>query len=125
MWWFLAREVLRLRGTISRELPWEVMPGKLEFVFNFSIAKLKYSLIDPGFVDLFFYRDPEDAEKEEQARKESLAAQAAAAVPAKAAEENWGEEMTTDWANEPAPGAAPAQKPVVGTHLLKLAMNLS
>jgi len=86
MWWFLAREVLRLRGTISRELPWEVMP------------------------DLFFYRDPEDAEKEEQARKESLAAQAAAAVPVKAAEENWGEEMTTDWANEPAPGAAPSQK---------------
>lgn len=35
MWWFLAREVLRLRGTISRELDWEVMP------------------------DLFFYRDPE------------------------------------------------------------------
>jgi len=28
MWYFLAREVLRLRGTISRELPWEVMPGK-------------------------------------------------------------------------------------------------
>ena len=26
MWWFLAREVLRLRGVISRELPWEVMP---------------------------------------------------------------------------------------------------
>ena len=36
MWWFLCREVLRLRGTISRELPWEIMP------------------------DLFFYRDPEE-----------------------------------------------------------------
>ena len=35
-WWFLAREVLRLRGTISREVPWEVM------------------------VDLYFYRDPEE-----------------------------------------------------------------
>lgn len=42
MWWMLAREVLRLRGTISREHPWEVM------------------------VDLYFYRDPEEAEKEEQ-----------------------------------------------------------
>merc|ERR1711931_277355 len=43
MWWMLAREVLRMRGTISREHPWEVMP------------------------DLYFYRDPEEIEKEEQA----------------------------------------------------------
>lgn len=48
MWWLLAREVLRLRGQISREQPWDVM------------------------VDLFFYRDPEEAEKEEQAAKEAL-----------------------------------------------------
>jgi small subunit ribosomal protein SAe len=84
MWWFLTREVLRLRGTISRDLPWDVMP------------------------DLFFYRDPEEAEKEEQARQETLAA-ATAAQPVKAVEtENWGgEEMTTDWANEPAPAGAP------------------
>ncbi len=87
MWWFLAREVLRLRGTISRdkEVAWEVMP------------------------DLFFYRDPEEAEKEEQARQETLAQAAAAAAASGAAakqEENWGgEEMTTDWANEPAPAA--------------------
>merc|ERR1712059_130936 len=46
MWWFLAREVLRLRGSISRDMPWEVMP------------------------DLFFYRDPEEAEKEEAAKEE-------------------------------------------------------
>lgn len=84
MWWFLAREVLRLRGSISRELQWDVMP------------------------DLFFYRDPEDAEKDEQARQEALAATAAAAAaPAKGAEENW-DDMTTDWANEPAPGGIPA-----------------
>lgn len=48
MWWFLAREVLRLRGQIPRDQPWEIM------------------------VDLFFYRDPEEAEKEEQAAKEVL-----------------------------------------------------
>ncbi|KAM9843167.1 small ribosomal subunit protein uS2-like [Aulostomus maculatus] len=43
MWWMLAREVLRMRGTISREHPWEVMP------------------------DLYFYRDSEEIAKEEQA----------------------------------------------------------
>jgi small subunit ribosomal protein SAe len=82
MWWFLAREVLRLRGSISRELAWDVMP------------------------DLFFYRDPEEAEKEEAARQEAAASAALAAnAPAKAAEaENWGDDLTTDWANEPAPG---------------------
>ncbi|CAB4061079.1 RP-SAe [Lepeophtheirus salmonis] len=69
MWWFLAREVLRLRGSISREIPWDVMP------------------------DLFFYRDPEEAEKEEQARQDSLAqAQAALATTAATnapAQEDW------------------------------------
>jgi len=39
MWWFLTREVLRLRGEINRQAPWDVM------------------------VDLFFYRDPEEVIK--------------------------------------------------------------
>ncbi|PIO34506.1 hypothetical protein AB205_0150990 [Aquarana catesbeiana] len=43
MWWMHARDILRMRGTISREDPWKVMP------------------------DLNFYRDPEEIEKEEQA----------------------------------------------------------
>jgi len=42
MWWMLAREVLYLRGIISRKTPWDVMP------------------------DLYFFREPEDIEKEEQ-----------------------------------------------------------
>nr|XP_045722431.2 40S ribosomal protein SA-like [Mirounga angustirostris] len=46
MWRMLAREVLRMRGTISQEHPWMVMP------------------------DLYFYRDPEEIEKEEQAAAE-------------------------------------------------------
>merc|ERR1711994_309310 len=91
MWWFMAREVLRLRGSISRELSWDVMP------------------------DLFFYRDPDEAEKDEQARQEALqAAQnaAKAQVPAKVDDTWGGEEMTTDWANEPVPAlAAPVAAP--------------
>jgi len=83
MWWLLAREVLRLRGSISREMAWEVMP------------------------DLFFYRDPEDAEKEEQERQKALLDAAAAGQSKQVEADNWGAEGTTDWANEPAP-AAPA-----------------
>ncbi|PFH56064.1 hypothetical protein XA68_17122 [Ophiocordyceps unilateralis] len=44
IWWLLAREVLRLRGTIyNRETAWDVMP------------------------DLYFYRDPEAEAEEEKA----------------------------------------------------------
>jgi len=102
MWWMLAREVLRLRGTISREVPWDVM------------------------VDLYFYRDPEEAEKEEQqakAAKEEFAQQSAA--PAAAQQENWNEETiqatpeVADWASEavaPAPTATiPAIQPSFGS----------
>lgn len=43
LYWLLAREVLRMRGTITRSSPWDVP------------------------VDLFFYRDPEELEKMEDA----------------------------------------------------------
>lgn len=85
MWWLLGREVLRLRGQIPRDQPWEVM------------------------VDLFFYRDPEEAEKEEQATKEVMPAKdtyddvvedpgyvddpAAAIIPPPVATEDWNEEI--------------------------------
>mmetsp|Transcript_17179 Transcript_17179/g.24485 ORF Transcript_17179/g.24485 Transcript_17179/m.24485 type:complete len:279 (-) Transcript_17179:93-929(-) len=48
MYWFLAREVLRLRGTVSRQVDWDVP------------------------VDLFFHRDPDELNKaaEEQAVEE-------------------------------------------------------
>jgi len=72
MWWLLAREVLRLRGTILRENKWDVV------------------------VDLFFYRDPEEAEKEEQASKELAVATSKVEQPA----ENWGGEVVA--ASEPA-----------------------
>lgn len=67
IWWMLAREVLRLRGTISRKLPWEtdVMP------------------------DLFFYRDPEEQEKEEAAKAEAAKAEAESAKVDTQAPETW------------------------------------
>jgi len=49
LWWMLAREVLRIRGQISRESEWEVM------------------------ADIYFYRTPRDLKKQEQAL-EKLAA---------------------------------------------------
>ncbi|KAI9486473.1 MAG: ribosomal protein S2, flavodoxin-like domain-containing protein [Benjaminiella poitrasii] len=42
IYWLLARAVLRLRGTLDYATPWEVM------------------------VDMFFYRDPEEIEKENE-----------------------------------------------------------
>jgi len=60
MMWFLSREVLRLRGSISRSIEWDVMP------------------------DLYFYRDPKEEEEDEEAAEEAdpvaQAQQAVAAV---------------------------------------------
>ncbi|KAI9509146.1 40S ribosomal protein S2 [Russula earlei] len=51
VWWLLAREVLRLRGTIPRTPDgWNVM------------------------VDMFFYRDPEEVEKQQQEEAQAKAA---------------------------------------------------
>jgi len=117
MWWMLAREVLYLRGIISRKTPWDVMP------------------------DLYFFREPEDIEKEEQAAALAAAkpeetyptdwnasavapvtdyqAPAAAAdwdakPDATAASADWGAEITPapdaaskDWGAEPMPAATP------------------
>lgn len=57
MWWLLAREVLRINGTISRDVEWDVMP------------------------DIYFYRTPRDLKKQEQALEKQNAAAKAAALP--------------------------------------------
>ncbi|KAJ6507330.1 ribosomal protein S2, flavodoxin-like domain-containing protein [Mycena vitilis] len=98
IWWLLAREVLRLRGTIPRTSDgWSVM------------------------VDMFFYRDPEEVEKQQ---KEEAEAKAAALQgpeePAQAAEWDVGGGAASgainpglvsdggalDWAADPTPGGA-------------------
>ncbi|XP_046407151.1 40S ribosomal protein SA [Ischnura elegans] len=79
MWWFLAREVLRLRGSIARDGKWDVV------------------------VDLFFFREPEEAEKEEQAPKEALPAPAVK-IPEAVETENWmAPEAAGSWPADPAP----------------------
>ncbi|KAF6010419.1 structural constituent of ribosome [Brettanomyces bruxellensis] len=89
LWWLLAREVLRLRGTIpDRTQPWSVMP------------------------DLYFYRDPEEPiveaapeyeaeEEEEEATTETAEAEWTAEPTAA----DWAQTSNGDWAAEGAEGA--------------------
>ena len=67
IWWLLAREVLRLRGTIPRTSDgWNVM------------------------VDMFFYRDPEEVEKQQQEEAAAkLAAQQGVETEAPAGLSEW------------------------------------
>lgn len=77
IWWLLAREVLRLRGTIpNREATWDVM------------------------VDMYFYRDPEEQEKDQ----EEAALEERKAVTTGAGEDDFAGE-TGDW-GEPSAGAS-------------------
>ena len=88
LYWLLAREVLRLRDVISRTTPWDVM------------------------TDMFFYRDPEEAEKQEaEAAVAAFETPAAAiAAPYEEGAEWEGGVPPADWTGAPPPewaGAPP------------------
>jgi small subunit ribosomal protein SAe len=82
LWWLLAREVLRLRGIIPRETKWDVV------------------------VDLFFYREPEEAEKEEQAAKEAVVVKPEV-VPHEPQDLEWTTMETQDWTATEPPAVVP------------------
>jgi len=67
MFWLLAREVLRLKGKVSRKQPWDTK------------------------VDLFFYRDPEAAKKEAE-NKETVQGVTADAEATQADAPKWNNE---------------------------------
>lgn len=91
IYWLLTREVLRLRGTIPRNQPWDVM------------------------VDLFFYRDPDEQDKEEETAGEQFGDTTAAftkgfydADSAAAPGIDWA--GSSEWTGDaPAPGAGSAE----------------
>jgi small subunit ribosomal protein SAe len=88
MWWMLTREVLRLRGMVTREVPWDVMP------------------------DLYFYRDPEETEKEELAAVElTQGARPDQAVPDYSAAEAYPPEQWATEAPAPVGGVQPGYRP--------------
>ncbi|KAF9893144.1 structural constituent of ribosome [Aspergillus nanangensis] len=90
VWWLLAREVLRLRGTLaSREAEWDVV------------------------VDLYFYRDPE-AEENKEAVEEAKVASAEEVGPAAIESGFAGDNWDTQGAGAGAPGTAFAAASAAG-----------
>jgi len=91
MYWFLAREVLRLRGTLSRTEQWNVM------------------------MDLFLYREPEEAEKAAEETKVTPATAAGGAGAAGGEEAADGDTFeAADTGAGAAAGAAGAAAPADG-----------
>lgn len=91
MWWLLAREVLRLRGTISRTQEWDVM------------------------ADLYFFREQEEIEKDEIAQQEKEQKEN---EQQQSYQQDWGgEQVQQDWSGSAEPtslidSTAVGQQPV-------------
>jgi len=86
LYWLLAREVLRLRTTLPRNQPWDVM------------------------VDMFFYRDPDETDKEVEAT--GFAIEASGDAPAVASADWAGGVAAPEWGASENTGSwdAPAQQ---------------
>jgi len=86
MYWMLAREVLRLHNSITRDKEWDVM------------------------VDMFVYRDPEEAEKQQQRAIEESAQGDTTGTVGEGGQTDWNEGTDTtasagteadgDWSNQ-------------------------
>jgi len=105
IFWFLAREVLRLKGELPRAQPWDVI------------------------VDAFFYKSPEEIERK-QAEETAQASEEKFRAPEASTSEptSWTAEPTSSWGdadqfatpsisewNEPDVAAAPAGEPAWST----------
>jgi len=77
VFWLLAREILKMRGEVTAAKPW------------------------PEMVDLFFYRDPEEVEKEQDKLAEEPYAAADWQGETGQSTENWG---GADWGSSEVPG---------------------
>lgn len=90
LFWLLARMVLQMRGTIPQGHHWDVM------------------------VDLFFYREPEEAKEEEDESGNAIADYPDYGAGAVVGGDQWGQVSDAQWPGDAAAPAAIAAAPVAG-----------